>query len=283
MKPSKNTKPRQSSRTFPRRLSLPPLSDGDYDRLSLSVSIPLDECPTCRAKKIEVAPHIYGWENGTYTLDGIEYDCDCDTQILLRKHYLKANIGDQYQRLNWDDYDGDDNLKKNVALYLDKWEGMRMLGMGLTLKGPLGSGKTFAATHVGKELVKRGIDVYFISFDDVISAYQKSNAEEIDRKLRQTGFLILDELIPHTSGAQSSYFQREFESVIRHRTNFNLPTIITTNMSEDDLLEKYPRSYSLLAAKQLPIDVAQITDARREKIGQRNLRLVTTDEMAPIT
>jgi hypothetical protein len=43
----------------------------------------------------------YGREYGTYKLDGEVHPCDCDEQIALRKHYLLANIGDQYMRLNW--------------------------------------------------------------------------------------------------------------------------------------------------------------------------------------
>src|SRR5687767_2514696 len=84
---------------------LKPLSDEELDAVEELHGSLLD-CPTCLASRIQVGPDVYGWENGTYRYRGVEYECDCDTQKALRKHYLLANIGDQYQRLNWDDYDG---------------------------------------------------------------------------------------------------------------------------------------------------------------------------------
>jgi DNA replication protein DnaC len=264
--------------------SLPPLSDEEYDELSRSVktSIPLDECPTCRARRIEVAPHVHGWINGTYKFKGQTFPCDCAQQMNLRKHYLRAGIGDQYMRLDWADYDGDDDLTETVALYLDKWENFRIMGMGLTLRGPQGSGKTFAATHIGKELIKRGMDVHFTSFNRVVGAYAKPNAEAIERKLQQTGLLILDELTPADSGPQAYLFARRFEELIRQRTDFNLPTIITTNLSDSDLLEEYQRAYSLLAAKQISLAIEQ-DDARRLKVAKLNLQRVGKGETPPIT
>lgn len=265
-------------------LRLRSLTDEEFDLVSdrAAKSIPLDQCPTCSASKIEVAPGVYGWENGTYRYRGQEYNCDCDRQRMLRKHYLLANIGEQYMRLDWNDYDASKELRDTVALYLDSWETAKRNGMGVTIKGSLGVGKTFAATHIGKELIKRKEDVYFTPFLEVVSAYQKQNAEAFERMLKQAGLLILDELVPPEGGPQSSLFARRFEELVRHRTNFNLPIVLTTNLNERELLHHYPRTYSLLAAKQVEVEI-QTSDARRKKIAIENLELLANKEVRPIT
>jgi DNA replication protein DnaC len=212
----------------------------------------------------------------------VEYECDCETQIALRKHYLLANIGDQYQRLDWADYDGPESVRETVRLYLEGWKTAQVNGMGITFEGTQGSGKTFAATYIAKELIKQGVKAYFIPFIEVISAYKRQNAEEYEQKLKTAPLLVLDELIPPEPGPQAALFARRYEELIRHRTNFNLPTIVTTNLSEQELEKLYPRTYSLLAAKQIPVKVEN-DDARRGKIAKENLELLVNDERRPIT
>lgn len=260
---------------------LRPLSDEELDEVEDRHGSLLD-CPTCLASRIKVSPDVYGWENGTYKYRGTLYQCDCDTQKNLRKHYLLANIGDQYQRLNWDDYDGPEVVRETVRLYIAGWETAQVNGMGLTFEGSQGSGKTFAATHVAKELIKQGVKAYFIPFVEVISAYKRQNADEFEAKLKTAPLLVLDELIPPEPGPQAALFARRYEELIRHRTNFNLPTIVTTNLSEEELDHHYTRTYSLLAAKQIPVKV-QNDDARRGKIAKENLELLVNDERRPIT
>jgi DNA replication protein DnaC len=264
------------------RLRLRSLTDEEYDRIEELAGHSLDQCPTCLAKPIHVAPSVYGYENGTYRYRGEQYDCNCDIQRALHKAYLAANIGDQYQRLNWNDYDGPAEVRNAVSLYLSKWPTARVNGMGITFKGTQGSGKTFAATYIAKELIKRGVDVYFVPFVEVISAYKRQNADEFEEKLKQTGLLVLDELIPPEPGPQAVLFSRRYEELIRHRTNFNLPTIVTTNLNEEELQKHYPRTYSVLAAKQIPVDVKN-DDARRGKIAIENIELLENEEVRPIT
>lgn len=271
-----------TSSTEPLRLRN--LSDEEFEEAEALAKqgTPLNECPTCGAKRIQVEPNVYGWENGTYKLYGETYDCDCQYQMKLRRHYLAANIGDQYQRLNWDDYDVPE-VRADVDFYLRHYEGCKRQGIGMTFSGGLGTGKTFAATHIGRCLVKRNERVYFTPFLNVISSYQKQNADQLERRMKQTGVLILDELLPPDPGPQQLLFSRRFEELIRHRTNFNLPTIITTNLKKDELLDHYPRTYSLLAAKQIEVELPDLPDARRKFINTEMLELVANGEVKPIT
>lgn len=277
-----------SSKTKQKRLRLPRLTNEQYDQaaaMARKSGIPLSQCPTCLATEIEVDEGTYGWENGTYRYKGEEHECDCDTQMQLRKHYLLANIGDQYQRLNWDDFNGSDAVKDAVAIYLDKWDKAKLNGMGMEFSSPnLGVGKTFAATHVGKELVKRGEAVFFLPFLEVIGLLSQDKAVKTstEQRLRDTTVLILDEVVPAVSVAQHALFSRQFEELIRHRTNFNRVTVMTTNLKPQELHEEYPRTYSLLEAKQIRVEMSG-GDARQTFIAQQNLELMANDEVRPIT
>jgi hypothetical protein len=234
----------------------PRLSDSEFNeaaRAARATGIPLSECPTCGATKIEVEPGVYGWENGTYTYHGEEYECNCREQMELRKHYLLSNIPKQYQELDWKDFHGDERAIEAVRIYLDKWEYAKRTGMGLEFSSPtLGVGKTFCATYVGKELVKRGERVFFVRFLEVIGALNHEGARRSDfeDRLRNTTVLILDEV-----GVAMSDRQR--------------------------LHSEYHRTYSLLEGKQIRVEM--VGKDYRSNAGMENLELLANEEVRPIT
>jgi DNA replication protein DnaC len=262
------------------------LTNEEYERaetLARLSGIPLDECPTCGSKPQVANANSYGREYGTYKYRGKEHDCDCDEQMQLRKHYLVANIPTQYQELDFADYSGTDEVKEEVEGYLKDWAGYKGVGVGVEFTGvKLGTGKTFMATHIGKELIKLGEAVYFTQFREVLSAYEKEYVNGLESLMRDTTVLILDEVIPPFSEKSSAFFAHKFEELIRHRTNFNLPTIMTTNLPEEKLRKEYPRPYSLLEAKQIRV-VVDGDDARESRIGFENIEIAQAGEKRPIT
>jgi DNA replication protein DnaC len=185
-------------------------------------------------------------------------------------------------RLNWNDYDGDPEVLEPVATFLEKWPSFRANGMGMEFASEnMGVGKTFAATHVGKELVKQGVPVLFTPFLDVINAYEREDKRDFQDRLQNTLVLVLDEVVP-PRGRQGPWFNDEFERLIRNRTNWNLPTIMTTNLEPDALHAAYPRTYSLLEAKQWRV-ILRGEDARRQRIANENLEIALNEETRPIT
>ena len=240
--------------------------------------IPLSQCPTCLSK---TDPDTYTHVPGTFKYRGKEHECDCLTQMELRLHYLLAGIGDQYQRLDWEDFRGTPAAKEAVDLFLDRWDAFRLNGMGLEFSSPnLGVGKTFAATHVGKELIKRGVQVRFVPFLSAVRILLEDR--EMEEQLRTIQVLILDEVVPAMSEAQGALFAMKFEELIRHRTNFNLVNVITTNLTPQQLHDAYPRTYSLMEAKQLRVEMGG-EDARQSYIEMENIELVANGEVRPIT
>lgn len=200
------------------------------------------------------------------------------------KIYMLANIPDQYMNLDWErDFVGDDTAKEAVELYLDKWDNFKAHGMGIEFASPqMGTGKTFAVTHIGKELIKRGESVYFLPHNQMMSAMNFARPDQflID-KMNMMKVLILDEITPPFSDKASGIFSDNLESVVRNRTNYNGVTIMTTNMTEEDWEKHYPRIYSLLRAKQMTINLKGV-DFRASVIGQKNLEMVANSERSPL-
>lgn len=238
----------------------------------------LTYCPTCKAKfndEEETLPTVYKYRGDLHT-------CDCQAQIALFARYLLAGIPEEYMRLDWQDYDGSPEAREFVDNYLAKWSNYRDHGFGAEFGGPnMGIGKTFAATHIGKEMVKRRQKVYFIPFVEMVAAFERDNANEIEDKIRMTPYVILDDIMPPVSERQKNFYHTRFEAIIRHRTNYNLPTIITTNLTSEQLISYYPRTYSLLAAKQKRIDMDG--EDFRGHIGLENMELAENGEVRPIT
>ncbi len=204
--------------------------------------------------------------------------------MLLRRQYLAANIGDQYHRLDWQDF-RDEVVREDVDGYLRNWNHAKVQGMGLEFASPeLGTGKTFAATYVAKELIKRGEKAYFIPFTDLLRLFEAPEHErrEVEDRIRNCTVLVLDELLPYHSPAQGQFFARKFEELVRHRTNFNRVTFITTNLTPEQLAEAYPRPYSLLEAKNFRI-ILDGADYRRGPMKEKNIQMLLSGEIAPIT
>jgi DNA replication protein DnaC len=245
-----------------------------------------DECPTCGSRKTEVAPNtgVYDWPASTYCFDGKTRQCDCADQVLLYRHYLLARIPQEYMILSEQDWAGDPKALQAAVDYLEDWEGLRRFGMGIGFYSEeQGTGKTFLAMWIAKALLKQGESVYCTYFRDMVSVFELPIEErkEEEARLKDCNILVLDEIARPISNGQQGLFAEKFEALIRHRSNYNKVTILTTNLTPDELDDIYPRTYSLLRAKERSVEV-EGKDARREKVWDLKKELVENGEARPI-
>lgn len=256
----------------------------EVERLIKASPTKSNECPTCESKAIEVAPGVTEWKKGTYHYLGEDHLCNCEEQEALFRHYLLARIPQEYMNLGIDNYYGDEDALIAVQIYLEKWPNFRKHGMGMGFYSKTqGTGKTFLACYLARELVKQGESVYYVYFRNIVSTYELSpdaRKDEEDR-LRDCTVLILDEIARPVSEAQRGLFAEKFEELIRHRSNYNKVTILTTNLTPTELDTIYPRTYSLLAAKEQSVKVAG-NDVRKEGIWSVNRELAENSEVRPL-
>lgn len=187
-------------------------------------------------------------------------------------------------RLNEGDFWGDKKAWDEMVAYLSKWDDYKAHGMGLGFYShSQGTGKTFLATYVARDLVKRGESVYYLNFRNIASLHTIPYQERIheEERIRNSTLLVLDEVVEAVSGAQRNLFAEKFEELIRHRTNYNRITVINTNLNPDELDEEYPRTYSLLAAKERHIKLSG-KDSRRDGIWDLTTYLIENGERKAI-
>jgi len=114
-------------------------------------------------------------------------------------------------------------------------------GLGLLFTGPVGSGKTFLAAAITNGLIEQGIQVLFLVVPDLLdelrATYDKrSETMEIDLldTARSVPVLVLDDLGAHN---YTEWTRNRLYSIINYRLNEELPTIVTTNLTLQELEE----------------------------------------------
>ncbi len=130
---------------------------------------------------------------------------------------------------------------KNCSMFVkDYLEGKNP--QGLYIFGQVGSGKTHLACSIANQLIKSGIEVLFIVvpdyIDDIKFSWDESTSyreKEILDQGREATILIMDDLGAHS---YSDWTKSKIYSILNHRINTGLPTIITSNLNFQDI-EKY--------------------------------------------
>jgi DNA replication protein DnaC len=220
------------------------LTDEQFDRLTRNFPLPRNQgCPTCGGSK-------------RYRLDGESHECNCDNQRALARRYFAANIPRRFHQLDGTDFVEEyrrlnAGVVEAVDSYVTKFPYNYHYGLGLCFYGPLGTGKTLLATHILKQTLRFGYSGYFIQFKDLFHAWAaawKDNEakEEVEVFMKRADVLVLDE-IRSDKRNETGYLQDGLEAIMRHRYNNNLPTILTTNMQEEDLQKEFYRPYSLIS------------------------------------
>jgi len=281
--PSKQSKPSSE----PRPLSLRRISNRQFDEINSLIrktSVKPGQCPTCEAKAQRVAETLLWPSGSTYHYDDKDHLCHCEEQETLFRHYLLARIPEEYMRLGVDLWEGDPKALDATLDYLENWDKLRRYGLGIGFYSKTqGTGKTFLAMMIARELVKQGETVYCIFFRRMTEVFELPYAERKDEedRLRDCEVLVLDEVARPISEPQRALYAEKFELLIRHRSNYNKVTILTTNLEPDELDDIYPRTYSLLVAKEESVYVNGV-DARRENLNDINKELALNSEIRPI-
>jgi DNA replication protein DnaC len=147
-------------------------------------------------------------------------------------------------------------------------------GPGLLFTGPVGAGKTYLAAAIANELMLMDYQVLFLVVPDLLDelrASYKSEVNELDLldAARTIPVLILDDLGAHN---YTEWTKNRIYSIINYRMNEMLPTIITSNLTIDEM-ENYLGSRTTSRIVQMSrIFRLKTEDIRLRKYQERELR-----------
>jgi DNA replication protein DnaC len=112
----------------------------------------------------------------------------------------------------------------------------------LIFSGPSGCGKTHLAVAIANERIARGYPVFFVVVSDLLdhlratfSPNSEISYDEFFERVQNAPLLILDDL--RTQGS-TPWAQEKLFQIINYRYNYQIPTVITINVSLDSLEER---------------------------------------------
>ena len=211
------------------------------------------------------------------------YMCDCMKQELIMAGYESSGIANllrtqSFETFSLDYYKFNAEAYQVMSMVLDyaKKYAESFKGKGsdnLLLMGDTGLGKTHISSAIAKRIIQRGYDVYYVSAINMLSGFEyqrfgtaSSPQIESPDRLFESDLLIIDDLGTEIS---NQFSISVIYNLINTRLNTGKPTIISTNLSRNELRQRYcDRITSRIFGEYSPI-VFKGTDVRAQKIKMK--------------
>lgn len=131
----------------------------------------------------------------------------------------------------------DDGINQKVSnfcrKYIDRWPQMLENNIGVLFHGPVGTGKSFFACAIANELLQKHVPTTITSFPRLLNLLQDSNNRQwLLDCLGNYKLVVIDDLGVER---ETSYAAEQIFAVIDTRSRAKLPTIITTNLTKQEM------------------------------------------------
>ena len=189
-------------------------------------------------------------------IDGVK-TCQCLRELIVKERIASSAMGRLIETQSFDNFDLEwysydpkvyEKMKANLAAARNYVRDFDKRQENLLLIGSTGTGKTHVSTAIARELIHKGYDVIYDSTYNIIADFESDRFkngygnESKSDKYTECRLLIMDDL--------GTEFTNQFTvstlyNLLNTRQNKGLPTIISTNLSPEELARKYEdRIYS---------------------------------------
>jgi len=185
--------------------------------------------------------------------------CKCLRELLITENIKSSGIGRLIERQSFDNFDVErykddkeiyERTKQNLAVAKDFAENFGKNEVTtLLFVGKTGTGKTHISTAIAKAVIEKGFEVLYDSTQNVLAAfeYDRFKSGFVDKEPRSDKYLECDLLILDDLGTEviNQFTVSCIYNLINTRQNRGLATVISTNLSAEELARKYnDRIYS---------------------------------------
>lgn len=177
--------------------------------------------------------------------DGSFGPCEC-RKLRIAENKLKASgISEEFREKRFENFDYERSIETMQAYakaksYSKNFDGIRVARKNSTLlSGQVGSGKTHLAMAIANMLLDNSIGVIYMPYRSSITNLKQSitDEENYQREInmyKNAEVLLIDDLFKGRITESDTNIMYE---IIDYRYFKNLPIIVTTEKSVDDLLE----------------------------------------------
>jgi DNA replication protein DnaC len=197
--------------------------------------------------------------------------CSCQEKFALEIKMAQANIPIKYRQLTLDHVTAPaiKPAKDIIISYIEGLAENRKKGNGLFLWSETkGTAKSTLACIILTEALRRGYSAYFSDLDECIrlttgSWGNNDKRRTLEKHILETDFLVLDDVGGKEVKTRSSsdpemrnpLIETVFTSLFKNRSDTLLPTIMTSNISPDDLAKSFgERLYSMTCEHLLSVE-----------------------------
>ena len=189
---------------------------------------------------------------------------------------LKANGIQEQHFYSWTFANAEQNGDIQMAQrYVSQWEKAKEQNLGLLLWGGVGTGKTYIAACIANALIEQKVPVLMTNFSKVLNQMGAMYSEDRYKYISDFSkfpLLIIDDLGVERS---TEYVREQIFAIIDERYKANLPLIVTTTLTIDELSSPKDvadaRIYSRLLEMCAPIQIRG--SDRRQKVGDAKIDL----------
>jgi len=202
-------------------------------------------CRVCRGTRQYV-----GYKPGS-TTEFDTYVCPCEEQLTLRRWFAVRGMPDSGMQLRWADMTGAHQDWLQAAQgFIGHLEANLRIGQSMMFHGRSGSGKSSIAWLMMKSALWNNFNAHALLATSIVDRLYmwRNDQDRLDRwnrRMRNCELLVIDDL-GKESGGSTEVVNQAIESLITRRADDRRSTLITTNLTQDQLKVRYPDSMEAL-------------------------------------